>query len=83
LDWRPIFLPLSTQPYYSKKLSEDQTKAGSKFLDKNLNKKLNDAAKRFWVRPLSVEELGSKLRKLLKDKALEIDGLPNEFFKMF
>jgi hypothetical protein len=49
---------------YSKKLSEDQTKAGRKYLEKNLDLKLSDAAKRFCDRPLTVEELGSALKKL-------------------
>jgi hypothetical protein len=68
---------------YSKKLSEDQTKAGSKYLEKNLDLKLSDAAKRLCDRPLTVEELGSALKKLPGGKAPGIDGLPSEFFKMF
>jgi hypothetical protein len=68
---------------YSKKLSENQANAGRKYLGKNLNKKLSQRARQFCERPLSVDELGSALKKLPGGKAPGIDGLPSEFFKMF
>jgi hypothetical protein len=68
---------------YSKKLSKKEANAGKKYLDKNVNSKLGKAARTFCDKPLSVDELGSALKKLPGGKTPGIDGLPSEFFKMF